>query len=435
LPVRTRERLVAIELLPRDRIAAGKPLAEHLKDFEAHLRLTPNKRGTLNTHEHVELVMVRLRRVIDGCRFVVPADVDANKVLACLDRLRTGTGETPGLSAQTSNFYLQAIKQFCRWMAKERRLSENPVAHLSGLSVRLDRRHDRRNLDLAELQRLLAAAKGGPRTHGLDGPDRAMVYALAMASGFRAGELAVLSPASFDLDADPPTAALPAREDKGRRPVTQPLPPDVAEALRGYLAGKPAGAPLWPGYWSERAADMLKVDLAAARAGWIAEAEDPGERKRREESDTLVYEVQGPDGPLFADFHSLRHSYITLLERSGVSPKMAQQLARHSDIRQTMQRYTHATLLDLGAAVAACRPCCRNGRTKSARRPASPARMALRPAGYRPTRSAGRTRTRSRECLSWRPAWRFRSAFQRLWEALVDGRPNLLPRRAQTKTP
>src|SRR5262249_6364922 len=51
--------------------------------------------------------------------------------------------------------------------------------------------------------------------------------------------------------------------------------------------------------------------------------------------------------------HSLRHSFITMLERAGVSPKTAQELARHSDIRLTMQRYTHKALHDLGAAVEA----------------------------------------------------------------------------------
>src|SRR5262249_43626479 len=30
------------------------------------------------------------------------------------------------------------------------------------------------------------------------------------------------------------------------------------------------------------------------------------------------YAVEGPDGPLYADFHSLRHSYLTLLGRGGV---------------------------------------------------------------------------------------------------------------------
>ena len=44
------------------------------------------------------------------------------------------------------------------------------------------------------------------------------------------------------------------------------------------------------------------------------------------------------------DFHALRHTFITSLTRSGVHPKIAQVLARHSDISLTMDRYTHVVL-------------------------------------------------------------------------------------------
>jgi hypothetical protein len=37
--------------------------------------------------------------------------------------------------------------------------------------------------------------------------------------------------------------------------------------------------------------------------------------------------------------------------RSGVGPKLAQERARHSDVRLTMNVYTHAGLYDLAAAV------------------------------------------------------------------------------------
>ena len=52
-----------------------------------------------------------------------------------------------------------------------------------------------------------------------------------------------------------------------------------------------------------------------------------------------------------ADFHAFRHSFITMLASSGVHPKVAQQLARHSTITLTMDRYSHARLVDLNAAV------------------------------------------------------------------------------------
>ncbi len=42
----------------------------------------------------------------------------------------------------------------------------------------------------------------------------------------------------------------------------------------------------------------------------------------------------------YADFHSLRKTFITNLSRSGVSPKTAQTSVRHSDIKLTTNTYT-----------------------------------------------------------------------------------------------
>lgn len=55
------------------------------------------------------------------------------------------------------------------------------------------------------------------------------------------------------------------------------------------------------------------------------------------EKANIPYEV---DGEVF-DFHALRHTFITNLANFGVHPKDAQILARHSDIKLTMDYYTH----------------------------------------------------------------------------------------------
>jgi len=156
-----------------------------------------------------------------------------------------------------------------------------------------------------------------------------------MTTGFRAGEVASLKPDSFALDAEPPVALLPARITKNRQGATQPLPPDVAEQLRAYLAGKPAGFPLWPGNWSDNAADMLRLELDACGIPDV---------------------IEGPNGPLYADFHSLRHSYIALLDKSGATLKEAMQLARHSDPKLTMAVSGRARCTTWAPLSAACRP-------------------------------------------------------------------------------
>ena len=60
--------------------------------------------------------------------------------------------------------------------------------------------------------------------------------------------------------------------------------------------------------------------------------------------------MEGPDGPECADFHALRHSYLTLLGRSGVDLRTAQELAGHSTPTLTA-RYSHRRLHDLAGAV------------------------------------------------------------------------------------
>jgi excisionase family DNA binding protein len=236
-----------------------------------------------------------------------------------------------GHSTQTANYYLGAVKRFCRWMVRDRRMAENPVEHLQGGNADLDRRHQRRDLAPDELGRLLDVTLTSRRSfRGLSGADRYHLYMAACGTGFRAGELAALTTESFLLDADPPAVRLPLRTDKARRGATQPLPPQIADALRGYLARRPKGQPVWPGTWAEKASVMVNDDLREAGIDYIVESED---------------------GPLHADFHALRHTYISILARAGFTVKQVQKLSRHSTPELTFGRYAHADLKELGDAV------------------------------------------------------------------------------------
>jgi integrase len=305
------------------------PLAQHLDDFVQHLRNKPKA----PSDKQVRLLLSRLRAVFSGCAFVYPSDLSAERALDYLADRRRLPVEEGGLSIQTSNFYLGTLSQFCRWMAsaKPPRLKDNPFIGIEKGNVDLDRRHDRRNLTALELGELLDATRQSERGYrGLTGEDRYWLYLTSCSTGFRAAELSTLTPESFALDAQPPVVVVGAKENKKKRPVVQPLPAFLAEGLRPYLADKPKGEPVWPGTWWERAATMLRDDLAAAG---------------------IAYIVQGPDGPLYADFHALRHSFITFLEQSGASPNTAKELARHSDIRLTLDRYCHANLTSLAEAV------------------------------------------------------------------------------------
>lgn len=203
LPTKTRERLVVIGLLAADRVATSKPLSDHLVDFRKALKAKGN------TAFHVQVVTARAERIIKDCGFRFYGDISASKVMAFLNDLRSDTEARRGISAQTFNFYVRAIKQFCRWMVRDRRALESPVVHLEGLNVKTDRRRDRRALDKGDLVKLLDTTRKGPDRHGMTGSQRALLYHVALETGLRSNELRTLTRSSSTWTA--PTRRSPLR--------------------------------------------------------------------------------------------------------------------------------------------------------------------------------------------------------------------------------
>ena len=320
-------------------VHAKAVIGKHLDDWQSSLadKGTPQSR--------ISLIVGRCRAVIKGRGFARVGDIDAPAVQRYLARLRDAENK----SIQTVNYYLNAFKQFCRWLTLNRRIAASPVAHLTGGNARLDRRHDRRNLSDSELATLFEAAESGEPIRGLTGPDRAMLYRVAALTGFRASELASLTPESFRLDGDSPSVAVRAAYAKNRRDDSVPLHPTLVPLLAKWLAEKPAGVAVWPGKWAEfrHGGRMLKADLAAARAAWIS-ASESAERVKRESSDFLAYRDAAGQ---YANFHAPRHTFISGLVSAGVAPKLARQLARHGSITLTMDRYAHTSEGDRRAAL------------------------------------------------------------------------------------
>ncbi len=141
-----------------------------------------------------------------------------------------------------------------------------------------------------------------------------MLYRLAMATGFRADELRTLTPERFALEGERPTITVLAKYSKRGREDVQPIAREMAQAFRPWLATLPPGRPVLA--VPVRTADMLKADLEAAGIPYTTAAGT-------------------------ADFHALRHSYISGLIAAGVDPRTVQELARHSTITLTIDRYSH----------------------------------------------------------------------------------------------
>jgi integrase/recombinase XerD len=324
-----------------------RPLRQHLADFRRHLQ---NKGVTPKQLQTVISQVEKMAAAAAKWKFI--GDITASGAMNYLGDLKQH-----GRSAQTRNHYLKSAKSFTAWLVRDRRTPTDPLMHLSRQNVAVDRRHDRRALSPAEFASLIEVARSGKPVEGISGPDRAMLYMLAGWTGFRKGELGSLTLRSLNLDGNPPTATVAAGFSKRRRDDMQILHLDLVSQLKAWLATKrrlKLNEPLFPvsgrvpGGTDRKTHKMIRLDLAAAREKWINEAKTAQQRREREKSDFLAY---CDHSGRFADFHSLRHTFITQLAQAGISPRMAQTLARHSDIRLTLQTYTHVDLGDQVAAI------------------------------------------------------------------------------------
>jgi integrase len=360
-------------------------LVDHLSDYASHLR----SKG--NTPEHVNQSISRVAALFNGCGFKRLEDTDAGRAAEWLDQLRRpkpiqvsllpgiehyapaevaamfgisgaavrsaikrhgldviGQGKTRrlprttvaalvdrsnrGCGPETVNHYVRATRGFFRWMVRAKRVAGNPLDAISLVSVNGDIRRGRRELSADELRRLLTSVRESSRTYrGLTGTDRFHLYLTAATTGFRARALSNLTPSDFDLVGDTPTVSLAARFAKNRKSKVQPLPTETATQLGEYVQSKPLAVPVWGGTWARdhRGAEMLRADLA-----------DVG----------IAYVTDGPEGPEYSDFHSLRHSYLTLGGLAGIDLRTLQELAGHSKPELTA-RYSRRRPYDLAGAV------------------------------------------------------------------------------------
>ncbi len=349
LPPKLLEQMKDWDLLSGDVAGAGKPLAGHLEDFKHALEATGG------TTTHAQKTYARAKKLLDACGFRNLSDIEAARVQTELADMRRDRRDargrvTPGISAQTSNYYLAAIKQFFHWLVCERRVTDSPLTHLQPLNARADRRRERRALTADECRHLLVTTEASVELrYGMRGPDRAALYQLALETGLRWSELRSLTRGSFELDGDRPAITVSAAYSKHRREDTLPLYAKTAHFMGDYLANCLPVAAAFPMPASDQGAKILQADLKAARIAWIKAARgDREEVKRRVKADFLK---DRDAAGCVVDFHSLRHTFATRLMEAGVNPKVIQMLMRHSTITLTMDRYTHLSVLDQRGAL------------------------------------------------------------------------------------
>jgi len=272
------------------REAARTPLRQHLKDFLADME----RRGKAGRGgRDGRLLGGRVGRLLDACAWNLPASVSADSFI------RWRSQQTELLGARTLNHYLEGAVCLLNWMERSGRVKFNPLRHVDKVDERLDVRRRRRAFTDDELRRLVAGS--GPR---------GIIYFTAARTGLRSDELRQFTWADVDLDSKTPRARVRAETAKNKREQFVHLVPEIVEALREHRGTN----------WKASAKVFPKGIPRACRL-----------KKDCETNGIAYHDSEG----CYADFHALRHTFGTWLQRNHIPPRLVMREMRHSDFRLT----------------------------------------------------------------------------------------------------
>jgi integrase len=298
--VRERERESVGLSVPRSiKEAFAAPLSCHVERFLGDLKAKGRSGRTISRYRSLFTILCR------GCGWKTLRDV--TPISFCNWRARTEH------APKYFNDLHGAMSGMLHWLERQQLLLVNPLKHVEKVSNARRPEH-RRALSLAEVTRLLAVAP----------PSRSWVYLVILYTGLRRHELNRITWADFDLDSPTPSVRLTAADTKNAKPARIRLRPEVVDALSRSRSAD-AMPYEWVFHGKVPAPVTLRKDLLAAG---IAAVDDRGR---------------------CVDVHALRTTYGTMLSSSGVSPRVAMELMRHSDLRLTMKIYTDAAQLPLSS--------------------------------------------------------------------------------------
>jgi len=311
------KRLVKLDLAERQwfaQLTQGERLSAWVDEYENWLRKSKGKRGYHRNQTYVEVTMTRIRNIVNGCGFTTWPDIRKGSIETYLGGLSITTG--------TFNGYVTSIKTFCMWCVREGKADFSPVQFLDRLAK--SDKEKRQALGFDKVCRLLTAAVNGPVIRHMTGMERAVLYRIAIETGYRVNELRNLTVADFDKKKS--TISQQAKYCKDRRDATQPITMALASSLTDYLEGRDTTGPIFA-YVPDRTAEMIQADAIKARLSLI---DDQGRE--------LV-------------FHSLRHTLREELRKGRVAESVIDNIMRHKPAGVGQRFYTHITDFEIREAI------------------------------------------------------------------------------------
>jgi|GEM_PF-2481168 len=266
------------------------------------------QRVTLRHSREVESIIKRAFEAMKAWRV---RDVSPEKVEAYLH-----TRRDQGVSPRTVNVDLTRLKGLFSWAVRVGELPSNPLAALRAVPEH-EKRHARRALNADDIRRLVTAC---------DEEWLRLAVLLATYSGLRIGEIRALLWSDIDLEAE--EIRIRPEIEKARRGAVLP----IHSVLKAELAAE----------WHR----ILPGPGASVVQGIVVNPVRP--LRRALERAGIPYE---DETGRFADWHALRHTFLTNLARSGAGMKEVQSLGRHATPALTLGTYMHASQERDAAAV------------------------------------------------------------------------------------
>jgi integrase len=201
------------------------------------------------------------------------------------------------------------------WMEKVGRIKANPLKNVARADGRGKQKRVRRSLTDEELRKLVAGSE-----------DRGIIYFTAARTGLRQEELKQATWGDFHLDAVVPFVVVRDCVAKNKKEESVQLVPEIVEALSAY---RPANCTVSDLVFPNGIPRALRLRKDLERNG-IPYRDELGR---------------------YADFHALRYTWATFLQRNGVAQRFAMKLMRHSDIKLTAKVYTDEMQLPIYDAI------------------------------------------------------------------------------------
>jgi len=271
----------------------------HLEDL---LRKYLTSRKPHITLKHFKSIKSTLENIFAEMKVWRLGDVTREKVESYLNGR-----EKSEVSGRTVNNDLGFLKALFNWAVKFEEIPSNPIACVSS-RPQFKKKRNRRVLTENEIHHMISSVEIGWFK---------IAALMVLYCGLRTSDIRHLLWSDVDLEAD--EINIRPESAKNRKGASLPVHPALRQALMEWRQVSPPGPGAFVVSLPHKPVVYLKKVLKKAGIPY------------KDSSDRYI------------DWHSLRHTFLTHLDRTGAGVKTLQSLGRHSDPQLTFGTYIHGS--------------------------------------------------------------------------------------------